>query len=343
MASINLPEGFVIDNEPVEADREEMFGLPEGFVVDGVEAPEAPEAPEPVAAPTEPEPVEDAIGIGTYASEAGKAVVRGAMDVTASMSKGLAADGVAPPEKLAEIDADMRKVPEMSDEQFNEFMMRIRKWVPGKTLASGRAAIQSVAQMMRRGMISDPTESPLYKGWSDNIETDLKSQTLYKVANDIAEKAEEIAPQDPRFRDSWTTAIAGGIGSTVPFLAAGAVPGGLGVGLAAGVAAQDGEAIERAEAHGATLAQTLDARRGAGVVGLTEQLPIEVLFERVPVPVFKMLKEPIRKILVQAVVEGGQEGLQTTWQNYIEGKVYNPDKGLLEDVPESMALVDWQA
>ena len=81
MASINLPEGFVIDNEPVEADREEMFGLPEGFVVDGVEAPEAPEAPEPVAAPTEPEPVEDAIGIGTYASEAGKAVVRGVMDI----------------------------------------------------------------------------------------------------------------------------------------------------------------------------------------------------------------------------------------------------------------------
>lgn len=168
----------------------------------------------------------------------------------------------------------------------------------------------------------------------------VEDMGLYKVGQATQDFAKDKFAAAKGWEDSWTRAISEGLGSTVPFLAAGAAGPGAGLiaGSGMGVAASTGEAIDRAVQAGATQEQIMEAVKLGGLPGLTEQLPIETLFGRVPLPVIGRFATAVQKVLAQALAEGGQEALQQTAQNLISRYIYNPDQEITEGVLEAATI-----
>ena len=109
--------------------------------------------------------------------------------------------------------------------------------------------------------------------------------------------------------------------------------------VAAGSDASAGEVIDTAIKNGATTATDHRGDPARAVpTGLSDQMPIETLFERIPLPLAGKFAGVVGKVLAQAAVEGGQEGLQQAAQNLIAKYVYKPDQDITEGVLESAGI-----
>ncbi|WJI48224.1 hypothetical protein NL532_23975 [Mesorhizobium sp. C120A] len=164
-------------------------------------------------------------------------------------------------------------------------------------------------------------------------ETGLADAPLFKAGAATQKWSDEQFKAAKDYEGTWTRAISEGLGSTVPFLLSRG-----GTGLVLGSAASSGQQIDDAIAHGATKEQILEAVKLGGLPGLTEQLPIETLFERIPLPLYGKMASAIGKVLAQAAAEGGQEMLQQVAQNLIASYVYNPDQDISEGVLQAGAI-----
>jgi ddrB-like ParB superfamily domain/Zeta toxin len=144
------------------------------------------------------------------------------------------------------------------------------------------------------------------------------------------------------FKNSWTAAIGEAGGTTVPFIGASLVApevtGSLAITSGLGFLMSIGGQIEDAEASGASKEQIMEAMRVAGAPGLTESIPLEVMFAKVPEKFLGRYSRAVVKVLGTALAEGGQEAFQTAAQNLIAKFNYDPDRPIEENVAESAAV-----
>ena len=144
--------------------------------------------------------------------------------------------------------------------------------------------------------------------------TEKAAREKIKELAGLAKKPFEAAPG---YEDSVVRKLSEGLGSTLPFFAAG--PFGLAGRVAAGglgVAAGAGEARESAEAKGATA----DERRAATLLGAPTGL-LDLL-----APQIKPFKSLMGTALARGGVEGATEAAQKIAQNLIAKGVYDPQQ-----------------
>jgi len=331
----DLPEGFVYESDiatpdPSTEKAAPAWALPEGFVY---ESELKAKAPAPTATATTPE-TETGPGFTDYLKEIGGQLYSGGAGTVASALKGVGAADVVPKNVIEETDRDLRRVKDMTDEEFGAFRSKIIKKLGVKSLP-----VQAAAFGLRKGIIKKPEELDSYKGWKDRFTTTLEKSPVFMAGEAISKHIENDVAKDPRFKDSWTRAFASGAGSAIPYFALGALSGGVGtgIGLGLGIEAQGGEAIDRARAKKATLEQVLEAARISSIIGGTEQLPMEVIFERFPL--LRAIKPAWKKIIAQGATEAVQEGTQQIWQNSVAKLVYDPKADIIDwDVLKSMIV-----
>ena len=162
---------------------------------------------------------------------------------------------------------------------------------------------------------------------------------------------EALAP-GRAYEDSTYLDIVRGAGSTLPFLATGFLGGaGLAAGVATGAAAGSGEAIQRAEAAGATERQIKQAGRAGLLPGLGETLvPFAIGKTIKAARVAKGLEDAIgkapatdvlarlRRVSGAAGGEGLQEASAQVAQNLIAQNIYDPESGTFIGTGESLGI-----
>ena len=163
---------------------------------------------------------------------------------------------------------------------------------------------------------------------------------------------EALAP-GRAYEDSTYLDVVRGAGSALPFVATGFLGGaGLAAGVATGAAAGSGEAIQRAEAAGATERQIKQAGRAGLLPGLGETL--------VPFAIGKTIKAArvakkglenaigeapatdvlarLRRVSGAAGGEGLQEASAQVAQNLIAQNIYDPESGTFIGTGESLGI-----
>ena len=162
---------------------------------------------------------------------------------------------------------------------------------------------------------------------------------------------EALAP-GRAYEDSTYLDVVRGAGSTLPFLATGFLGGaGLAAGVATGAAAGSGEAIQRAEAAGATERQIKQAGRAGLLPGLGETLvPFAIGKTIKAARVAKGLEDAIgkapatdvlarlRRVSGAAGGEGLQEASAQVAQNLIAQNIYDPESGTFIGTGESLGI-----
>lgn len=186
-------------------------------------------------------------------------------------------------------------------------------------------------------------------GWEDSASTQLSQgvgSTLPFMGIGMIGKAVEEATG---LAGALPKAIGGGaLAQTAEF-------GNLGAGLAVSAGTQMDDAKQFLEKQGVDPNSDkaeqimLNAATVGAPVGLTENTPVEFLIDRLSskLPGLRTLKDTtlkgklvktLGKMISQAVVEGGQEGGQQVYQNFIAQMQYDPDRKLDDQVLQS-ALV----
>lgn len=263
---------------------------------------------------------------GSFLPEVGKGVAGGAVSTTGSMLKGAAGQNAAMLQSRIDGAKARLRIMDMIDR--------------GEEPPVG--SLSDVDELDTVNVYKDlsPEQRKEFRRSQERVletavQPDIEGSPLYKAGQKVQDFSQEQFAAAKDYEDSWTRSISEGLGSTVPFLASAAAPS---VGVAAGSFASSGEALERAIAGGATREQIIEAVRLGGVPGLTEQVPIETLFERVPLPYIGKFGTAVGKILSQAAAEGGQEAVQQVAQNLIERYTYNPDQDVMEGVAEAAGI-----
>lgn len=224
-----------------------------------------------------------------------------------------------------------------------------------------RGALESVGQTMR-GVAADPLGGIEMAGEALMPAVKLENEALRRLGIDPAEMLRPANPQQsalykagqavsdiekrpdlqpPKgWEQGWTDQISGAFGSTAPYFVTGAMgPGaGLTAGTLLGMWSGAGQAMDSAIQKGATKEQILQAAHLGNIPGSTETLPMEVLFERVPLPAMGKFATALGHVLATAAAEGGQEGMQQAAQNLIAKWVYDPKQDITEQVAQSALL-----
>lgn len=322
-----LPAGFTVDDD--------LPALPPGFTLDPVKAAEAIPALPPGFTLDEPAGAAAADDAGMF-SEIGKGVAAGATNVAGTILKGVGANEARSPAEesvYAELVAQLPRVKEMKPEEWAAFQQKAMTGVRG----GNEINLLVKATNIRNGIDTPEADSiPL-----DVLpKQELEDVPLFKTGRKMQEYAKDKFAAAKSYEDTWTRSISEGLGSTVPFLAAGALGplAGGAIGAGAGSFASSGEAVDRAIQAGATKEQIMQAARYGQLPGLTEQLPMETLLERIPLPHMGRVIGAIGKVVAQAAVEGGQEAAQQAAQNIIARYVYKPDQDVTEGVLEAAAV-----
>ena len=99
-----------------------------------------------------------------------------------------------------------------------------------------------------------------------------------------------------------------------------------------------GEAIDRAIQHGASKEDIIKVAKLGLLPGVSEQVPIEIMLERIPLPAMGKVLGYLGKVGGKMLAEGGQEGLQQGLQNIIEKYIYDPDQDITEGMLEAAAV-----
>ncbi|HEV7247955.1 MAG TPA: LPD38 domain-containing protein [Shinella sp.] len=310
-----LPAGFTLD--PVKAVGD-IPALPPGFKLD---------EPAGVAA--------EADDAGVF-SEIGKGVAAGATNVVGTMLKGVGANEARSPTEetvYAELVAQLPRVKDMNADEWAAFQKKAMTGVRG----GNEINLLVKATNIRNGIDTPEADTvPL-----DVLpKQELEDVPIFKTGRKMQQFAKDKFAAAKSYEDTWTRSISEGLGSTVPFLAAGALGplAGGAVGAGAGSYASSGEAVDKAIQAGATKEQIMQAARYGQLPGLTEQVPMETLLERIPLPHMGRVIGAIGKVVAQAAVEGGQEAAQQAAQNIIARYVYRPDQDISEGVLEAAAV-----
>ena len=182
----------------------------------------------------------------------------------------------------------------------------------------------------------------------------------FQAGQRVRDWGQRTFPATEGYEDSFGRQVGEGVGSLVTGIAASAVhPGAatvlfttLGMGESADRAAQSlaekhgQEAVDRGEYDEQIARATL---LGVGP-GMTDQIPVEILLKRLPVPGARAVGQAIRsfggqrvmralgRIGSQAVIEAVQEGGQQTLQNLIARHVHTPETEITEGVLPSAAV-----
>ena len=149
---------------------------------------------------------------------------------------------------------------------------------------------------------------------------DSAEKAVRSKVKEFATAAKKPFEAAPGYEDSVTRKLGEGVGSTLPFFAAGplGLAGRIGAG-ALGVAAGAGEAREAAEAKGATEEERRDATLLGAPTGLLDIIAPEI--------------KAFKSLLVTAAARGGVEGVteaaQKVAQNLIAKGVYDPSQEIL--------------
>jgi len=277
-------------------------------------------------------------GIGDYVGEAAKGLPRGAIGIVGTALKGTGAVGLTDPAAIDDILVRMDDAPKMTDAEFDEFRRQIVGAIPTTGPGNQQASMQLQAMAWARRQGRDyPLSAEKIRGMLD--ERHPEETGFYQAGQAVQDFSQEALPVTPGFEDSWTRKLTEGLGSTVPFLAAGFTgPAGVPLAMTLGSWTSTGEAVDRAIAEGASHSDIIRASRLGQIPGVTEVLPIELVFERVPLPYVGRVTSALGKILTIAAAEGGQEAVQETAQNFIAKYVYKPDQDLLEGVAEAAII-----
>ena len=215
--------------------------------------------------------------------------------------------------------------------------------------AAGQAAsgLLDLGGSVMQGIAEDPlgTTVGLIPGVGQYMpKPDQPIDWLYKAGQGAKEAAASgaLAPY-PGWENSWTATISRALGSTLPLAAASVVTGGGalamgGTAILSSYAALD-EQVQEAIRNGATEEQIKQASRLGSIGGYTEPIPIEMIFNRIPLPgLAKGALGIAGRILEKIAAEGGQEALQTAIQNFSERYVYNPNQDLTEGLAQAFAV-----
>lgn len=285
-----------------------------------------------------PAPETNAPEEGSFLPEVGKGIAGGAVGVTGTALKGLAAPIARDPAEeraAAAAIADFSRLAAMEPGEYGQWQQQIVRDLGN---------VKSINVLAHARLVRDGKITPEFA--AENVSLDFLSDTnledtkLFQAGERVQQFGEEQFAAAQDYQDTWTRKISEGLGSTIPFLLAGSTgaAGSAVIGTTLGTAASAGEAIDRAVNAGATREQVIEAARLGKFPGLTEQMPIELLFERVPLPLAGRFANAMGKVLAQAAAEGGQEAVQQTAQNLIERYVYDPDQPLMEGVAEAAAV-----
>ena len=196
-----------------------------------------------------------------------------------------------------------------------------------------------IAQRARSGEQIEPT-----RRLRNVIETEIRpvaETPVFRAGEKVQDFSQTILPPAPGYEDSIGRELGTGLGSTAAGIGLALIPY-AGPLLAMGTfeLAGAGEALDRAIAAGANEEQILEAARKGQIPGLTDSLPVEVLLDRihVPLPAVGRFMQVVARIGVQAAVEGFQEGGQQFLQNVIASEVYDPAQNLTEGVVPSTGV-----
>jgi hypothetical protein len=167
-----------------------------------------------------------------------------------------------------------------------------------------------------------------------------------------------VLASDPKLRDTFTTKLAEGAGSFVPFLGAGAagfrlaqkgivgpLTGQLGVPAAIAVPtgiAQQADRIDMARAGGedvGAVTEKLSLLMG-GAIGTTEVLPVASLFRRIPKNVLKYpgVADRLKSAAITGAAEGGQEVFASIAQDLVARGFYSDELPIGESLFEEFTI-----
>ena len=151
---------------------------------------------------------------------------------------------------------------------------------------------------------------------------------------------------DAAYQDEfWTSKVPQGIGSMLGFIGTTVVSGlatGPGGALAAtaglGSAVNADSAYQDAINGGATEAQALDAAGLGGLVGTLEAVPILHGIDKIIPGGAGRFVDALKKITEGASEEAAQEAFNQVAQNLIAAGIYDPERGIMENVGESALI-----
>lgn len=295
--------------------------------------------------------------IGERGKSAGRQIVAGAINTTGTMARGLATMGLVDDAKAVTLLDQIKDAKSWNKKQRDAFVLDVSDTMYGSP--GLRLAMVDAADKLRRGEIKSVQDDPELMQQFQRAIMDPRQREAYRMGTAMRDYAEKAFPADPRLRQSFETELAQGVGSIVPFLIAGMIPGGQAYGAMAGIAAGRGEALDNAEQYRDKLdnlnqwrdvrdrpvfnprmsrQQLLDAVGLGTLPGASESLPIETLLERIPKPKWAQTLGAIGKIGAQAIIEGGQEGAAQLMQNIIANYVYDPEQDVTEGVVKAAGI-----
>ena len=269
------------------------------------------------------------------ATEAGKAVPGGAVSATGTGVKGVTLGREL---SLNEVEAQsvaglydrLRQTPGMSASELADLRRSIRR-DRGLPPAARIRAMELIPKIYDQTLTPDDAIARI----DNEVNRPVEERDLYQAGEWLQQLGAGMFPAAPGWEDSFARKLGAGVGSTIPFLAAGAVGGwaGLALGTMGGALVASGEATERAVEAGASPEEIRAAAIKGLPVGTTEMIPIEILFERIPLPHWGSAM----RVLGMAAIEGGQEAAAELAQNWIQ-RGYDPDQPLLEGTGEAAAV-----
>ncbi|MCC6306639.1 MAG: DUF882 domain-containing protein, partial [Rhodobacteraceae bacterium] len=344
-AATDAPEP---SGEPMFGGRGKLVGAPPGVTTPALTedyrqwaAANRPELGmiDPSMRPT-PEPIEQTFwgNVGEFF----KGIPGGAVGMGGLMLQGLgtpeaALRGLPVFETILTYDDDIKRIPEMSDEEFGDLLGRVSQEQGGQLFGAGGTIVPLMQDIRRGDMTLDEYEA--YKG----EHASASDMGFYQLGQAAQEWGESLFPAGEGYEESIGRQLGGGIGSVAAGLAGMFLNPGVSTALF--TLAGSGEAIQRAIDSGmATDSQAIMAGLAGLGPGATDMIPVEVLFRTMKVP--PQVANPILAYIgrvglasfTQALTEGGQEGAQQFLQNLIAQQTYDPNQPLGEGVPESMAL-----
>ncbi|MBX3504398.1 MAG: hypothetical protein KF895_02890 [Parvibaculum sp.] len=267
------------------------------------------------AAPVEPGP--------DLTKSVAKAIPRGALDTAAVSIEPMALSRRVFKNKIATATAGIRRAADMEDAEFNQFLQGISQ---SDLSMPEKARLTQYAQYVRAGRLAPEDVPDITDTYGGNI-----AQDAMEGLRSLGETAFPIPAED---EERLAVQVGRGIGSSVPYIAARAIPGGQVVMPGFAMSAGQGEAIQRAAEAG--LSDEEQARIGllGAAPGLTDMAPIELLFRATPMqPGVKGAMLGIaRKAVEQGLVEGTQEAVQGFMQNAIAKYNYAAEQGLTENL-----------
>lgn len=298
-------------------------------------APQSPATAKPLVPqspkPTQPDPFAGET-LGDTAKRRGQQFMRGATEVPASI-----------PEALSILGRDIVAERHPTFKQAIPALSKERDTLLGIIANNGSDSYEGIAASMRlknvEGEIMRAAE--LVAQDEATLETPLTETPVFKMGDHIRKASEGVfgAP-DPRDTTFWSKLAEGG-GNMVGFVAASLLTGPAGT-AGTGAALNSSQLYKEALQNGATDADARKAAMFGGFLGLTEVVPIQRALKVLPPKLRGEVSNRLAKRLIQIGQSAGEEAVQEAVQgignNLIAKGIYDPERGIMDDVGEQALI-----